>query len=386
PVAKTVHVLQEEEVPLADRANMVYMGTSVSVGKAKVLVAYTGMSTVLGKIAGMVQDISHELTPLQKKLEEFGKWIVYLCFALVALVFVLEWLRGGRLVDVFLTAVSLSVAAIPEGLPAVVTIALALGVNRMVKRNALIRKLPSVETLGCATVICSDKTGTLTKNEMTVRALYTASGLYEVTGIGYAPTGDYLLNKERVKLENSPGLTSALASAVLCNGAELTEKEGTFSIIGDPTEGALVTAAAKAGLSKTDLEKDFVFFDEIPFDSERKKMTVVRKTARGLVAFTKGAPDILIKDCTAIEKDGKIYPMTEADRSEIYAANDRLSSRAMRVLALASKEVKEGSYDPDNPEGVEANLAFLGLIAMIDPPREEVRAAIKECKTAGIRA
>ena len=281
---------------------------------------------------------------------------------------------------------SLSVAAIPEGLPAVVTIALALGVNRMVKRNALIRKLPSVETLGCATVICSDKTGTLTKNEMTVRALYTGSGLYEVTGIGYAPKGDYLLKNEKAKLQTSPDLTSALSCAVLCNGAELIEKEGIYNIIGDPTEGALITAAAKAGLSKIDLEKDFVFFDEIPFDSERKKMTVVRKRADGLVAFTKGAPDILIKDCTAIEKDGKIYPMTESERADIYTANDRLSSRAMRVLALASKDVDEGTYDPDNPEGVETSLVFLGLIAMIDPPREEVRAAIKECKTAGIRA
>ena len=191
PVMKTSRALLEKEVSLADRTNMLYIGTSVASGKAKALVVETGMSTELGKIAGMIQQIKREATPLQKKLEEFGKWIVYLCFVLVGLVFLMEWLRGGQIIDVFLTSVSLAVAAIPEGLPAVVTIALALGVQRMVGRNALIRKLPSVETLGCATVICSDKTGTLTKNEMTVQAVFTDGQIFKVTGIGYEPKGDF---------------------------------------------------------------------------------------------------------------------------------------------------------------------------------------------------
>ena len=206
PVAKTIHPLSEKEVPLADRANMVYLGTSVASGKARALVVDTGMRTELGNIAGMVQEIRSESTPLQKKLEQFGKWIVVLCFILVGLVFILEWLRGGKIIDVFLTAVSLAVAAIPEGLPAVVTIALALGVHRMVRRHALIRKLPSVETLGCATVICSDKTGTLTKNEMTAQRVWAGGRLFEVTGIGYAPKGDFLFENKPVDVADYPEL------------------------------------------------------------------------------------------------------------------------------------------------------------------------------------
>lgn len=383
PVAKTIHALKEEDVPLADRANIVYMGTSVSAGKARALVVYTGMDTELGKIAGMVQDIVREDTPLQKKLEEFGKWIVYLCFALVAIVFLLEWIRGGKIIDVFLTAVSLAVAAIPEGLPAVVTIALALGVHRMVKRNALIRKLPSVETLGCATVICSDKTGTLTKNEMTVQAVYAGSNLYEVTGVGYAPQGEYLLGRSKIDTAGHLDLRNALLCSVLCNGSELSGEGGNYKIVGDPTEGALLVAAGKAGLDKKGLEKEFPFVDEIPFDSERKKMTIIRRGLQGPVAFTKGAPDILINNCASIEERGATSPMTEADRSRIRQANDDLSAKAMRVLALARKPLDKG-YDPNNTGLIEDGLTFLGLIAMIDPPREEVKSAIRECKAAGI--
>ena len=275
PVAKTGIALEEREIPLADRANMVYMGTFVSSGKAKVLVVDTGMRTELGKIAGMVQDIGQEATPLQKKLEEFGKWIVYLCFILVGIVFLLEWMRGSKLIDVFMTAVSLAVAAIPEGLPAVVTIALALGVHRMVKRNALIRKLPSVETLGCATVICSDKTGTLTKNEMTVQAVFAGGRLYKVNGIGYEPSGEFALDGKNIIPDQHPDLIKALSCGVLCNAAQLVQAGEAYKIVGDPTEAAILTAAAKSGLWKEDEEERFVFIDEIPFDPERKKMTMV---------------------------------------------------------------------------------------------------------------
>lgn len=384
PVAKTTDALQEKNVPLADRANMVYMGTSAASGKAKTIVAETGMRTELGKIAGMIQEIKRDSTPLQQKLEEFGKWIVYLCFVLVGLVFILGVLRGGKVIDMFLTAVSLAVAAIPEGLPAVVTIALALGVQRMVARHALIRKLPSVETLGCATVICSDKTGTLTKNEMTVQAVYADGKLFRVTGIGYEPKGDFLLDGKTIGPADYPALSKALLCGVLCNGAELVSRDGAFKIIGDPTEAAILTAAAKADIWKEKAGKDQQFVDEIPFDAERKKMTIIRRDNGKLVAFVKGAPDILLNDCTRIEQAGAVRNLTEGDIKNVLNANDRMANDAMRVLGLAYKELDSGSTNY-RADVVEKDLVFAGLMAMIDPPREEVKKAIADCKTAAIR-
>ena len=384
PVAKTVAALEEKDVPLADRANMVYMGTSTASGKAKAIVAETGMRTELGKIAGMIQEIKRDSTPLQQKLEQFGKWIVYLCFVLVGLIFVLGVLRGGKVIDMFLTAVSLAVAAIPEGLPAVVTIALALGVQRMVARHALIRKLPSVETLGCATVICSDKTGTLTKNEMTVQAVYTDVMLFKVTGIGYEPKGGFLFDGKSINSADYPMLNKTLLCGVLCNGAQLVSQDDTFKIIGDPTEAAILAAAAKADIWKEKTEKDWQFVDEIPFDAERKKMTIIRRDSGKLVAFVKGAPDILLNDCTRIEQAGAVRNLTEGDIENVLNANDRLANDAMRVLGLAYKELDSGSTNY-RAEVVEKDLVFAGLVAMIDPPREEVKKAIADCKTAAIR-
>jgi len=384
PVIKTTRVLEEKDIPLVDRANMVYMGTSVVSGKAKALVVCTGMQTELGKIAGMVQAITHEATPLQKKLEEFSKWIVYLCFVLVGMVFLLGWLRGGKIIDVFLTSVSLAVAAIPEGLPAVVTIALALGVHRMVKHHVLIRKLPSVETLGCATVICSDKTGTLTRNEMTVQRIFAGEKLFEVTGIGYAPSGDLLYGKKQIKANDYPELDNLLRCGVLCNGAQLVEHSGVYKIIGDPTEGALLAAAGKAGITKEKLEKEYIFVDEIAFDSDRKKMTVIREHGEQMIAFVKGAPDILLGDCTNVEENGVTRPLTETDRTNIQKINNELTGDAMRVLAVAYRTLDKshGKYDV---KITERELTFVGLVAMIDPPRDEVKKAIKECKAAGIK-
>ncbi len=384
PVVKTIYALEEKDIPLADRANMVYMGTSVAFGKARAMIVYTGMQTELGKIAGMVQAVIHETTPLQKKLEEFGKWIVYLCFVMVAMVFVLGWLRGGRIVDVFLTSVSLAVAAIPEGLPAVVTIALALGVHRMVKRNALIRKLPSVETLGCATVICSDKTGTLTKNEMTVQRIFAGGKTFEVTGIGYSPIGDFLVGGKRIKSSEDLDLQNILRSAVLCNGAQLVNQADVYKVVGDPTEGALLTAAGKAGIIKEKAETEFLFVDEIPFDSERKKMTVIRKAGLATRAFVKGAPDVLIADCINIFENGNVRKLTNEDRLHIAKVNDQLASQAMRVLAIAFRDLDKAGEKFD-AKLTETQLTFAGLIAMIDPPREEVKEAMKQCKAAGIK-
>jgi len=385
PVLKTAAALEERDVPLADRGNMLYMGTSVASGKVRAIVTGTGMDTELGKIAEMIQEIGHETTPLQKKLEQFGKWIVYLCFILVGLVFLLEWLRGGKIIDVFLTAVSLAVAAIPEGLPAVVTIALALGVQRMVKRHALIRKLPSVETLGCATVICSDKTGTLTRNEMTVQAVYADGRIFTVTGIGYEPKGEFLEAGRPVDPRALPGLLRTLQCGVLCNSARLVGKDdGAFGIVGDPTEAALLTTAGKAGLWKEVEEKGYPLVEELPFDSERKKMTIIRQDAGRFGVFVKGAPDILLKDCSMIDEGGSVRALTDGDGAKILQANDELANQAMRVLAFAGRSLD------DLPETIDArsmenDLAFLGLMAMIDPPREEVKAAVTECKQAGIR-
>ncbi len=385
PALKTAAALEERNVPLADRGNMLYMGTSVASGKARSIVVGTGMDTELGKIAAMIQEIGHETTPLQKKLEQFGKWIVYLCFILVGLVFLLEWLRGGRVIDVFLTAVSLAVAAIPEGLPAVVTIALALGVQRMVKRHALIRKLPSVETLGCATVICSDKTGTLTRNEMTVQAVFADGRIFTVTGIGYEPKGEFLEAGRPVNPRAMPGLLRTLQCGVLCNSAQLVGKDdGAYGIVGDPTEAALLATAAKAGVWKTVEEKDYPAVEELPFDSERKKMTIIRQDAGRFSVFVKGAPDILLKDCSMIEEGGSVRGLSDADRAKILGANDELANQAMRVLAFAVRSVDDLPEKIDT-HSMEKDLAFLGLMAMIDPPREEVKAAVAECKKAGIQ-
>jgi Ca2+-transporting ATPase len=384
PVAKTVFALSEKETPLADRANMVYMGTSVASGKAKAIVVETGMQTELGKIAGMVQEIEREATPLQKKLEQFGKWIVYLCFVLVAAVFLLELARGGKVMDTFLTAVSLAVAAIPEGLPAVVTIALALGVKRMVARHALIRKLPSVETLGCATVICSDKTGTLTRNEMTVQAVFAGGRLFKVTGVGYEPKGEFLLNDQPIDPGAHPDLAQALLCGVLCNGAQLIKAGETYRIHGDPTEAAILSCAGKASLWKDQQEETSTFVQEIPFDSERKKMTIIRQDKKGLTAFVKGAPDVLLNDCTRTQQEGADVPLSVRDREKILSVNEELACGGMRVLAVGYRVLDR---IPDKYEAalIENDLTFTGLLAMTDPPREEVKNVMGTCTQAGIK-
>jgi len=393
PVMKTTLALNEigeKSTPLADRVNMVYMGTSVSSGKARAIVAQTGMQTELGKIASMIQSIERELTPLQKRLEEFGKWIVYLCFGLVSLVFLLGVLRGGKLLDMFLTAVSLAVAAIPEGLPAVVTIALALGVQRMVKRHALIRKLPSVESLGSATVICSDKTGTLTKNEMTVQAAYAGDTLFQVTGVGYEPKGEFLIGDVPVNPSDQPDLSKVFTACALCNGSQLMEDQGVYKVIGDPTEGALLSAAAKLDLWMESLEEKFPLVEEIPFDSDRKKMTMVRKNIAAktedgeFIAFVKGAPDILLDDCTEIEQSGLTRKLTESDRKRIFQVNSDMADQAMRVLAVAYR-IFDSAPQCYDAKVIENDLVFAGLVAMIDPAREEAREAIRKCKSAGIK-
>lgn len=403
PVQKDAGVLDGPDVPLADRTNMVFMGTTAVSGKARALVATTGIRTELGRIATMIRKAAEEEraeTPLQRRLEQFGYTLLWLALAVVALVFVLGYLRGEPLLAMFLTSVSLAVAAVPEGLPAVVTITLALGVTRMVMRHALIRKLPAVETLGSATVICTDKTGTLTKNEMTVTRLYVDGCTFEVTGEGYAPVGE-IREASGTRREASaptplpfapypspgldPGLRRLLTAAVLCNGATLRQEDGTWRVIGDPTEGALLVGAAKAAITMESLEPTHRFLGEVPFSPERKRMTIVRQTPEGPVAFVKGAPDILLQRCASLmTSDGKIERLTEDRRRAILDANAGFAHAALRVLGLAQRplELEPDSYQQ---EDLERDLVFLGLAAMKDPLRPEAKAAVERCHDAGIR-
>ena len=386
-VRKSPDTLSGDGIPIADRVNMLFMGTSVVEGKGQAVVTATGMKTELGRIAGMIQTIPEEATPLQKKLDTLGRQLVMISLALVAIVFGAEMLRGGTFMATLLIAVSLAVAAIPEGLPAVVTIALSLGVQRMVKRHALVRKLHSVETLGSTTVICTDKTGTLTRNEMTVREIVTPRARYTLTGIGYAPVGSIQEAGQDINPQERTDLSAALTAGVLCNGAGLAQDDNeTWSVVGDPTEGAILVAAQKAGLDLP-LARDInPLVAELPFDARRKSMSMVRRATPGrFIAYTKGAPDIVLKQCSHVLVDGQDAPMNEGLTASILHANDDMAGQALRVLAVARRSMAEAPEEELVPEAVEHDLTFLGLIAMIDPPREEVRRAIHEAAEAGIR-
>jgi Ca2+-transporting ATPase len=388
PVAKSAEPIPQTEVLLGDRHNMLFMGTIIVSGKGRALVTATGAQTELGKIAALIHretQAEQEETPLQRRLDQLGHTLLWLSLGIVMVVFLLGILRGIPAVMMFLTAVSLAVAAIPEGLPAVVTITLALGVTRMVKRHALIRRLPAVETLGSTTVICSDKTGTLTKNEMTVTTLYQGGEIFTVTGEGYAPAGEIRSDGARVTPALNPGLMTLLRASVLCNGADLRLEAFLWQIVGDPTEGALLVAAAKAGLTKQHLEQENPWLGEVPFDSERKKMTVVRRTPSGPVAFVKGAPDVLLQDCGArLTREGEIEPLTDAIRQEITATNQRLASQALRVLGVAMRPL-DRIPDLYDAKSLEHDLVFLGLVGMKDPIRPEAKVAVEACRAAGIR-
>ena len=370
-----VHKISEsvsEKAPLAERRSMLFAGTVVTRGRGKALVVETGMRTELGKIAQLVQDTQDEDTPLKKRLEKMGKQLGILALGICALVFVAGFLRGEDALEMFLTSVSLAVAAIPEGLPAVVTITLAVGVQRMVKRKAIIRKLPAVETLGAATVICSDKTGTLTRNEMTVRELWLPNAAYHVTGAGYAPVGDFLANGKKADVLKDKAARLLIETGVLCNNASFDEGR----VLGDPTEGSLLVLAAKAGLGVGKARRDNAFVSEIPFDSSRKMMTVVRKGGGRNNAYTKGAAEVVVEKCAFVLKDGKETKLTSAMRRGILDANKSMASKALRVLAFA---VKAGTKD------AEKGMTFVGLCGMNDPPRQEAKEAVSLCKTAGIR-
>jgi P-type Ca2+ transporter type 2C len=384
---KQANLLLPEDVPLGDRLNLVFSGTEVVQGRATVLVTGTGMQTELGKIASALQSVESEPTPLQKRMTQLGNALVMGSLILVALVII-----GGSIYDIKLfeelveVSLSMAVAVVPEGLPAVITVTLALGTQRMVKRNALIRKLPAVETLGSVTTICSDKTGTLTQNKMVVQAVRTGTHTLRVDGEGYSPEGHFFESGAAEPMQPSVELRSLLQACVFCNDAVLQKENGEWVILGDPTEGALLTVAAKADLRKDDQDYQFPRVAEIPFSSERKRMSViVQGTETGSInMYTKGSPELTLERCTHIQLGTQLQSLTTELRQQILAENNQLASQGLRVLGFAQKALSELPSDGVS-EAFEQSLIWLGLVGMLDAPRPEVRVAVAKCREAGIR-
>ena len=406
PVQKDAELKLSGDVPLGDRKNIAFMGTLASYGRARGVVISIGMDTQIGMIAEMLQAVQQEPTPLQRKLDQLGKTLGWAALAVSGLVFAMGALRGSDPLEMFLIAVSLAIAAVPEGLPAIVTISLALGMREMIKRNALIRRLSSVETLGSATIIGSDKTGTLTQNEMTVTRIWVDGHTVEVSGSGYTPRGEFSIDGEVVDLHQYPAVLTTLWIGALNNDAELetdeTDKlEKTFRMVGDPTEGAIVVAAAKADPRYKDLAEAYPREQEIPFDSERKRMTTLHEISapaeadispftdnsrkRWHVVAVKGAPDMVLDLCTHYQQMGdEAAAMDTAQRERILAANEQLAADALRVIAVAYRLTEEMPTEITSAE-LEQDLTFVGLLGMIDPPRPEVIEALKTARQAGLR-
>ncbi|MGB9713911.1 MAG: cation-translocating P-type ATPase [Candidatus Bathyarchaeales archaeon] len=392
PVEKELTILKED-TPISERRNMVFSATHIVYGRGKAVVTATGMNTEFGKIAEMVQTAEEEETPLQKKLDRFAGKIAKVVIAVCVLIFALEafevimkmHFEAEGFIQAFMSSISLAISAVPEGLPAIVTIALALGAREFAKRNAIVRRLSSAESLGAVTVICSDKTGTITKGEMTVRQIYVDGKIIEVTGVGYEPKGEFRQGEDAVKPEGS--LEYLLKIGALCNNASLrgNDQNSSWEIFGDPTEGALIVAAAKAGFEKETLEKSYPRVHEIPFTSERKRMTTMHKAPDGEVyAFMKGAPEVILERCSHVIEDEEEKKLTKEKRAKILEVNERLAGNALRVLAMAYKRLPTTmtKYEAD---AVETGMVFVGLQGMIDPPREEAIEANKLCQKAGIK-
>lgn len=379
PVDKHTAPLENPDLALGDRKNLVYAGTAVTYGRGRAIVAATGMRTEFGKIAELLQTVESSKTPLQENLDKLGHALARAAFVIVSIIAALGLWRGQPFVEVIVFAIALAVAVVPEALPAVVTISLALGVQRLVKRHALMRRLPAVETLGSTSVICSDKTGTLTKDEMTVRKLYVAEQFLEVSGAGYEPRGEF--SHDGVRIERSEPLAHLLRAAALASDAQIgnSGSGGAWKVKGDPTEGALVVAAEKAGLRKPELDAQFPRVHEIPFSSETKRMTTVHTTTPdGGVAYAKGAPEIILESCVSQRTADGERRLDAASRAQVLDVARQMASEALRVLAVATRAQA-------TPQNAQQDMTLLGLVGMIDPPRSEARAAIKTCEEAGIR-
>lgn len=384
-------LLTGESVPVEknpQKSDMIFMGTMMTKGRAFATVTATGMQTEMGKIAGMISDIKEEQTPLQKRLAELGKFIAIGCIVICTVVTLTGILRGEPVMNMIITGISLAVAAVPEGLPAIVTIALALGVGRMLKRNALIRRLTAVETLGCASVICSDKTGTLTENRMAVRRVFTLAHDLAVTGSGFNTAGDFLSGEKKVRARDMEDVSRTLEIAARCNNAEVHFSHGLLhkgktEVVGDPTEAALLVVAYKAGITRENLDNTYATLLELPFDSERKCMSVVVRAHGRNRLFVKGAPDVILDKCRCAHTEKGEELLTGALRSRIRHACDEMADGALRVLAMAWRDLPEEFGE--TAESLETGLTFAGLAGMIDPPRKEAFAAVRKCVRAGIR-
>ncbi|MEM7555617.1 MAG: cation-translocating P-type ATPase [Cyanobacteria bacterium P01_A01_bin.84] len=395
-----------EDSPLGDRVNMVFQGTEVVQGRGKVLVTGTGMSTELGKIAEMLQSVEAEDTPLQQRMNQLGNALVTGSLILVAFSIGIGLLMGGDFLKLLEVSLSMAVAVVPEGLPAVITVTLALGTQRMVRRQALIRKLPAVETLGSVTTICSDKTGTLTQNKMVVQSVGAGRHNFKVTGDGYAPDGNFQIEDKSISTEDYPELFPLLVACATCNDSVLQQEQGEWKILGDPTEGALVTLAGKAGIEQDQWSSKLPRVGEFPFSSERKRMSViceVKKVETGIspiadvdpllcgllnheshLMFTKGSPELTLERCSQVYIGGSVVPLDEEHRQKILTGNNSMAAKGLRVLGVACKALTE--IPPEgSEESYEKELVWLGLVGMMDAPRPEVRSAVEECRAAGIR-
>jgi Ca2+-transporting ATPase len=376
PVEKQTEALGDGEWPVAERKNMVYTGTVITYGRGRGVVVATGMATEFGKTAEMLESVASTKTPLQESLDKVGSGLARAALVIVGIIVVLGLYRGQPFIEMLIFGIALAVAAVPEALPAVVTISLALGVQRMVKRNALVRRLPAVETLGSTSIICSDKTGTLTRDEMTVRQVYVAKDLFEVSGAGFEPHGKF--TRAGAVVEPPEPLKLLLRAGALTSDARLARSNGRWEIKGDPTEGALVVLAAKAGFKKIDLEAQFPRVHEVPFSSEAKRMTTLHTSPSGLIAYAKGAPEIIIESCVSRLTYAGEEMLDPVNREALSKTAREMASQALRVLAVAYKSNAR-------LEDCEHDMVFVGLVGMIDPPRSEARAAIQQCEQAGIK-
>lgn len=375
PVEKHAAIILGEAA-VGDQKNIVFSGTVVTYGRGRAVVVATAMQTEFGKIAGMLQAVETEDTPLQKNLDKLGKTLAKTALGVVLVISIMGYMRGQPLLEIVIFGIALAVAVVPEALPAVVTISLAIGVQRMVKRHVLIRRLPVVETLGSTTVICTDKTGTLTKDEMTIRKIYAAGKMYDVSGSGYEPKGEFSVAGKIVA--PTPSLVELLRGGTLASDAKLIKEEHGHGIKGDPTEGGIVVVAAKAGLLKHDLDAHMPRTGEIPFTSETKRMTTLHRAGQSVMAYAKGAPEVILQSCTRLWGENDEQELTEKERKMILEQARTMASQALRVIAIARK----GGVSIEESE---KDMKFLGLVGMIDPPRPEAKDAIKQCRLAGIR-
>jgi Ca2+-transporting ATPase len=383
PVKKRLDPVLDLKAGLGDRPSMIFMDTAVINGRGRFLVTATGLRTEVGKIGVMIEELSPTKTPLEQKLNRLGRALIGIVLVLCAVIVLAGWLRGNELLYMLEVGISLAIAAVPEGLPAVATMTLAIGMLRMARMRAIIRCLPAVEALGSVTVICTDKTGTLTRNEITVRTIVLDGRRVNITGSGYAPAGEFHTSDgTRINLRADPHLVLSLHIGALCNDARIDRTDGGESVLGDPTEAALLVAAEKAGITIASLRRDFPRIDEIPFDSHLKRMVTVHRTASGsLVAYIKGSPGTVLDHCTAHVRGTGLEPLTKGDSELHLGWNRELAGSAMRVLGVAYRDLPEDYCHAD----LDRDFVFVGLIGMIDPLRDEVKAAIATCREAGIR-